>query len=417
MRCPLNPSGTPLYQSLCCPLGDTPDPNFCTWRAGSLATSVGLCTPGCNAGEISIATNTWAELNGSPFHCFTGYASYCCEAVESGNQVCGWNDDACVQIEDGQPIQIACPAGRDFVTYAMGTGGEFCNGPLIKNSNWLPFCCDSQVKPSCMWVGTSEDYCLDTLTCPVGYINLGAAQYGDGENCLSYDALKGIYSPGGKIASWPRSLCCNAADLSLTVNTLPVPLADLFPTPGPSTDSQTWNIELDLTMGGAATSANPSQDPNQNSFGWYIMSGPSDEITTLDKRDGSHWDVYDCEHDGVERQTAKAVCIDESDEANCGIIWKGRGVAETVIELPPGCGAGRYAMAVGLEPAANQTLPSHLDEYGLKNPVVYDLTFDYDFTPLQRRGDSNVLLRIDYSNDPGYWSQIVGMFLISTLYV
>jgi chitinase len=129
----------------------------------------------------------------------------------------------------------------------------------------------------------------------------------------------------------------------------------------------------------------------------------------MDKRDGSHWDVYDCEHIGTNRQTAKAVCIDESEDSKCGIIFTGRGVAETVVEMPAGCGAGKYAMAVSLEPAANQTLPHRLVKRGLKNPVVHDFTFDYDFTPLQRRqSESNVLLRIDYSDDPGYWNNIVG---------
>jgi len=209
----------------------------------------------------------------------------------------------------------------------------------------------------------------------------------------------------------PKTLCVDINDLQLTVNNLPVPLANLFPTASsiPLSDKQTWDVELDPTMGGADPEPNGSTDPNENSFGWHIMSGPADEMTTMDKRDGSHWDVFDCENAGTKRQTAKAVCIDESESSNCGVIRLGRGVAETVVEMPAGCGPGKYAMAVSLEPSVNQTLPHRLVKRGLKHPIMYDFVFDYDFTPLQRRdGGSNTLLRIDYSDDPGYWNTIVG---------
>jgi chitinase len=142
------------------------------------------------------------------------------------------------------------------------------------------------------------------------------------------------------------------------------------------------------------------------------MSGPQSELSTFDKRDGSHWELYDCpteKHEG--RQTVKAVCTDTSPNSNCGDIYLGVGVAETIVELPEECGAGHYAMAVSLEPAANKTLPSDLRHRlmsrGVFSPTVYDFTFDFDFSPLQRRGNSNVLVRIDYSSVGGYWRKIV----------
>lgn len=142
------------------------------------------------------------------------------------------------------------------------------------------------------------------------------------------------------------------------------------------------------------------------------MSGPQSELSTFDKRDGSHWELYDCPTGKNEdRQTVKAVCTDTSASSNCADIYLGRGVAETIIELPEGCGAGHYAMAVSLEPAVNKTLPPSLQhrlmKRGIYSPKVYDLTFDFDFSPLQVRADSNVLVRIDYSSVGGYWSKIV----------
>jgi hypothetical protein len=43
------------------------------------------------------------------------------------------------------------------------------------------------------------------------------------------------------------------------------------------------------------------------------------------------------------------------------------------------------------------------------NSTVYKLVFDYNFHVLHGRQDSSdVLVRIDYSNDQGYWEDIVG---------
>ncbi|KAK2051177.1 hypothetical protein LY76DRAFT_418015 [Colletotrichum caudatum] len=184
----------------------------------------------------------------------------------------------------------------------------------------------------------------------------------------------------------------------------------MFPHPGPDTDKQEWDTKLDPTMGGADSTPEESTNADKNSFGWYIMSGPQDEPTSLEKRDGSPWELFDCEpgarHEG--RQTVRAVCTDNSDGSNCGLIHKGHGVAETVVEMPPECGPGRYAMAVSLEPSQNQTLPRHLVKRELDGAMIHDLTFDYDFSPLRKRArESNVLLRIDYSDDPGYWSEII----------
>ncbi len=53
-----------------------------------------------------------------------------------------------------------------------------------------------------------------------------------------------------------------------TIN-LPVPLVDLFPTPGPESDTEKLDIKLDKSIGGGSNSNNPNDHP----FGFYIMSG------------------------------------------------------------------------------------------------------------------------------------------------
>jgi chitinase len=161
-------------------------------------------------------------------------------------------------------------------------------------------------------------------------------------------------------------------------------------------------------MGGQVTPGN-SDDPDDHAFGFYIMSGPEDEITTINKRDGSHWELFDCDNTaGENRQTVKAVCTDSSENSNCDIIFKG-GLEHTVVEMPSDCGPGKYAVARKMESSTGHAHIRHkLEKRGLGDAPVYDFTFDYDFTTFEKRADqSNVLVRIDYSDNPGYWDSIV----------
>jgi hypothetical protein len=47
-------------------------------------------------------------------------------------------------------------------------------------------------------------------------------------------------------------------------------IRDLFPTPGPSTDTQKFEVTVDSTVGSASPNV---ADPNASGFGFYIMSG------------------------------------------------------------------------------------------------------------------------------------------------
>jgi chitinase len=132
----------------------------------------------------------------------------------------------------------------------------------------------------------------------------------------------------------------------------------------------------------------------------------------MSKRDGSHWELFDCNSRQEERQKVRAICTDDSPSSNCGDIYLGaHGVASTVVILPEHCGAigGEYAMAVELKPSQDQTMPHKLYKRGFRNQTIYDFVFDYDFTPLQRRA-APVRMRIDYSGNPNYWKEVVCKF-------
>lgn len=69
-------------------------------------------------------------------------------------------------------------------------------------------------------------------------------------------------------------------------------------------------------------------------------TGPEGSVTTMDKRDGSHWELFGCQ-DTEERQTVKAICTEEESESNCDRIFLGE-VAATIVEMPEGCNYGKY---------------------------------------------------------------------------
>lgn len=83
------------------------------------------------------------------------------------------------------------------------------------------------------------------------------------------------------------------------------------------------------------------------------------------------------------------------------------------------CFADTYvsAMAVSLEEIGKveeYTLHQRLVKRAPVGAVVYNLTFDYDFHVLDGRADAeDVLIRVDYSNDKGYWEKVVGRLTLT----
>ncbi|KAL9118258.1 MAG: hypothetical protein Q9187_005199 [Circinaria calcarea] len=231
-----------------------------------------------------------------------------------------------------------------------------------------------------------------TVTQASHQVSLAISYDGEGEDC-------------GWRLERQRSFCCDPPTGESPF--LPVPLEYLFPHPpvndGASTD---FKLEVDPTYGGKLDKPF-SDNPNNAQFGFVVMTSPEELQVSLDKRDGSHCEVFDC-LDAVseEEQTVRMTCADYSESSTCDKIHLGYGVPGTILEMPEGCGPGRYAVAKSLEISADQGLPDHLFKRGLGDSTVYDLTFDYDFRRVPRElGDTQV--RIDYSNEPGYWDKVV----------
>ena len=244
----------------------------------------------------------------------------------------------------------------------------------------------------CAWHGKPGK--CDDNHCPIGSsVQLATSAYGQGESC------------------WPRLerqrvFCCYPADNKSPF--LPVPLDHLFPHPptGDKVDTD-YKLEVDNTWGDGEANTD-DKDPNDSSFGFVVLTSPEELQTSLDKRDGSHWELYNC-NDAIseEAQTIQMFCTDITEDSNCHKIRKGGFVSGTILEMPPGCGPSKYAVAKFMELSKDQKLPRHLAkrDYG-HMPTVYDLTFDYEWRRV-RRDLGETQMRVDYSNEVGYWDSIV----------
>ncbi|ORY04392.1 hypothetical protein BCR34DRAFT_572769 [Clohesyomyces aquaticus] len=402
--CGVDGDGKAKRQTLCCPLKSTPSPDTCDWAGDGGGFE---CSAACPDGSIPIASSQEPYIQGSHKSCFLGVAQYCCKGKSSLSEVCGWTS-SCTKLSKGKPKDTSVCGARNIVTTKRDT---------CKSDSGKVYCCDKGVDTSsCYWnegkMRFPEGACSYSESCADGEIRIALDKYGGSDkNGDTHTCQYPIPQQQG-IWQWPNAdlaFCCNANGMGQDTINLPVPLVDLFPSVGPDSNTEKLDIKLDKTMGGNRDAPN-SNNPDDNAFGFYIMSGPQQELTTVSKRDGSHWEIFDCDNTaGEKRQTVKMVCTDTSANSNCGIIFEGRGVAHTVVDMPGDCGPGRYAVAVSLEPSAShEHLKPHLVKRGLESAPVYDFTFDYDFSVFEKRADkSNVLLRIDYSDDPGYWSDIV----------
>ena len=163
-----------------------------------------------------------------------------------------------------------------------------------------------------------------------------------------------------------------------------------------------------MTIPGATGKADTTDDePNDASFGFVVITSPEELQVSLDKRDGSHWELFNC-NDAVseEEQTVQMFCTDTSENSNCHKITLGHGVPGTILEMPTGCGPSKYAVAKSMM-LSEVELPGHLAKrHYTAHPVVYDLTFDFDWRRVPRDlGDTQ--MRVDFSNEVGYWDSIV----------
>ncbi|KAI4122687.1 MAG: hypothetical protein LQ338_005669 [Usnochroma carphineum] len=377
--------------TLCCPLDAAPDPAKCVWRG-----SAPSCNGRCHDGEVTVELNRWGDGK----YCEDGNKAYCCQVTSDKENKCYWTGvgehcnkgdtaltfagtflETIADIVDLFPptlIGLALEEGLDAVD--MDLRKEYCCPPD-----------DAKKWTNCNWYGKPGS-CFDNH-CNLGHqVQLATSAYGLGESCaprLERD----------------RVFCCDPTGGRSPF--LPVPLDHLFPHPpeGDNVDTD-FDLEVDNTWGDGKSDT-ADEEPNDSSFGFVVITSPEELQVSLDKRDGSHWEVFNC-YDAVseEEQTVQMFCTDVSESSNCHKISLGHGVPGTILEMPKGCGPSRYAVAKSMM-LSDVQLPTHLSKrhYDVK-PVVYDLAFDFDWRRVPRDlGDTQ--MRVDFSNEVGYWDSIV----------
>ncbi|KAI0877792.1 carbohydrate-binding module family 18 [Hypoxylon argillaceum] len=362
--------------SLCCPLDGAPSKDDCTWRG-----SAPSCNGHCHEDEVTVELNRW----GSGKYCEDGNKAYCWEGKR-----CNGDDEALTFA--GTFLQrLADVAGLfgglmgDLLEEALGDA----NIDLRKL-----YCCPKQDIDNwqnCAWYGKPGS-CFDNH-CPIGHsVQLSTNAYGGGEDC-------------GIRLERSRVFCCDPAKGASPF--LPVSLDKLFKDPPTGDDVDTdYELETDDTWGTGKAKVD-DDEPSDAAFQFVVMASPDEIQTSLDRRDGSHWELNcDNTNDSQEAQTIQMVCTDISEDSNCYKIGLGHGVPGTILQMPSGCGPGKYAVAVEMTKSRNQILPRSLIRRLSHSPVVYDLTFDYDFSRVPRdMGDTQ--MRIDFSNEVGYWDEVV----------
>lgn len=381
---------------LCCPLSGAPDPNECEWRGNP-----GPCNGHCHDDEVMMEMNKWG---GDGRGCSDGNKAYCCKSPLAEENSCYWAGVGASCKGDDLPLTFSgtvLTILEDVAKVILRVVGRAV--PLVALTGEALLLVLDELD-----LDTDKRYC-----CPKGDVDkwTNCAWYGKPGNCfdghcpdMTFAQLTDSYFGGGETCgiqlSRVRTFCCEPKDDPLF---LPVPLENLFASP-PSGDSVDTDFSLETDK-----ASDSQQDPNDAAFQFVVLASPETLQVSLDKRDGSHWEVFGCA-DGVTEgeHTVQMACTDLSQDSNCHKIGLGHGVPGTILQMPAGCGPGKYAVAKDMVPSVAGVLPRHLAHLASDSlaPVVYDLTFDYDFTRVPRDlGDTQ--MRVDFSNQDDYWDTVV----------
>ncbi|KAJ5109929.1 hypothetical protein N7532_002574 [Penicillium argentinense] len=334
-----------------CPLNEMP--NSCTWRGS------GSCHGQCHPGEVTLTHSTHGDTK-----CLApGQQAFCCKSNTWSKLTdkCGWG-----------PMDDTCPDDAPYAVSSKKTG--------LFHSHTVPWCCPYDFQ-GCHWVGKGT---CDDNECSATDIQAGLDDKGNtGNKCANgYNGRK-------------KPLCCNTP--ANTNPFLPVALVDLFPKLPPSDDVPAWDKQS-LASGDVA---------GGEAFLFVLVDGPSDTVTNVNKRDGSHLEfVTGGVHHGQARQTAHFVCMDDSDTSNCHDMHE-NGLDGTILRMPEGKGFAKYAVAHSVT-ISNYTVPhNRLSKRAPLGARVFELEYSYDFSKVKRDSSKEVYLRVDYGDRQQYWTDVV----------
>ncbi|KAL5087414.1 hypothetical protein Trisim1_007813 [Trichoderma cf. simile WF8] len=342
-------------RALCCPPWGAPDPATCHWTKS--------CNDRCDAGETTLALD---DYGGGGF-CSGNRKQFCCPAsnINRALDECQWY----------YGFVTSCPKKEKPQLLAALDSAVFCcpKTPRFKRS-------------TCNWYGSS--FLCNNANCPVGKITVARTSWG-------------TQSPGCYFGGL-RSYCCDSPYGGDAGGTLPVALDHLFP------EYQEIPVDDEAVYQEALDSAwSWDIDPDTTPFAWVVMVGPPESVQSLDKRDGSSLETFDCPNPdpgdyGV--QTFKAICLAESEDHDCEDLLLGDGAYGTIARLPKSCGPDEWVRVVDFKEIHNSTLPHHLVKRSTPASKVYEIKYDYRIRDV---ASDEIFVRIDTSSHEHYWSKVV----------
>ncbi|KAL8701240.1 MAG: hypothetical protein Q9201_005019 [Fulgogasparrea decipioides] len=156
--------------------------------------------------------------------------------------------------------------------------------------------------------GTASLVAVSTTIAISGHqVQLATRAYGARESCAP-------------LLERDRVFCCDPTGGRSPF--LPVPLDHLFPYPPEGDDVDTgFDLKVDNSWGDGKPDT-PDEEPNDSSFGFVVITSPEELQVSLDKRDGSHWELFNF-NDAVseEEQTVQMAWSAWDDTGNAKRFW------------------------------------------------------------------------------------------------
>ncbi|KAL8377162.1 hypothetical protein RB595_008033 [Gaeumannomyces hyphopodioides] len=333
MKC----DGGSKRSKLCWTLSGAPDPKECLWRG-----SAPICNRHYQDDEVMIMMNRWGDGK----YCDDGNKAYCCKSPLAKENSCYWAgvaascngddlpltfSDTVLSILDDVAKVILRVIGRAYpLTALVGEALLLVLDELDLDTD-KRYCCpkgDVDKWKNCDWFGKPGS-CFDGHCPDMTYVQLTDSYFGGGETC-------------GIRMSWVRTFCRESKNDPLF---LPVLLGNLFqhPPEGDSVDTD-FSLETDKD-------SDSQQNPSDAAFQFVVLASPEELQVSLDKRDGSHWDVYGC--------------LD--------------GETEGEHTMPAGYEPGKYAVAKEMVPSeSSRVLPRYL--YKALKPFTVRLALGFTLT-------------------------------------
>ncbi|KAK8093699.1 Glycosyl hydrolases family 18 protein, partial [Apiospora hydei] len=383
---------------LCCPLSGAPDPKECHWRGGDTK----FCNGHCEDDEVM----THMSKYGGGKDCWDGQLAHCCKSALGEKNICKWRGvgEKCHSDElpltfSGTVLEILEDVAKVILRVVgravplVSLTGEVLLQVLDSldlDTKKLYCCPKDEVKKwkNCAWYGKPGN-CFDGHCPDMKTVQITDSYFGGSETC-------GIH------ADRVRTFCCESDGEPLF---LPVPLKNLFEHPPEG------GVDTDFTLETDKTSAGGDTDPNEAAFQFVVLvslrscRSPSTSATAptgtsltamMPSRKANTRSVWSALTLLPTATAARLVLVTVSLALSCRCP---RVVAQASTPLP-------RAWCPPPEDDHAKLLPRHLSNLAHLKPVVYDLTFDYEFERVPRDLGSTQM-RIDFSNQDDYWDTVV----------